>query len=141
MHSFAVSPNYVILITDPIFINVIKYLQQGAGNECFEILPSVGTWIYVVSTQSGDVKKIHVPIAKFHGHHINAFEKDDNIYIDVVVTPNVDILNSWRLNIMRNETQRRKVVRENILKRYVINLETESFYESNDLHFNELTSR
>ena len=141
MHSFAVSQNYVILITDPIFINVIKYLQQGAGNECFEILSSVGTWIYVVSTQRGDVKKIHVPMAKFHGHHINAFEKGSNIYIDVIVTPNVDILNSWRLNIMRNETQRRKIVRENILKRYVINLESESFYESNDFYSNALTDR
>ena len=104
MHSFGVSQNYVIVIADPIYIDVFRYFETGSASKCLEMTPDVGTSVYVVSNKDGSVTTMHVPMARFHGHHINAFEKGNKIYVDVAVVPNLGSLENLRIDVLKSDT-------------------------------------
>jgi len=77
MHSFALTPNYVVLTEFPFVVNPMTFLRpgrQGPFIENFEWEPERGTRFVVVDRGSGEV--VAEPRAEpfFGFHHVNAYE-------------------------------------------------------------------
>jgi len=85
MHSFALTENYVIFTTFPFVVNPLDLLTSGEPFiKNFRWKPERGTEFIVVSRQSGEVVERHTTKPFFAFHHANAFEKDGEIFIDVI---------------------------------------------------------
>ena len=83
MHSLALSENYAALFADPLYINHWKMLRDVEPAECLEWKPEENTTVLIVNLNTTEVTEI--PISpKVHMHFVNAFEKNNKLYIDYV---------------------------------------------------------
>jgi carotenoid cleavage dioxygenase-like enzyme len=92
MHSFALTEHYVILVAFPFIVNPLNLMEQKKPFIFnYKWTPKNGTIYYIVDRSTGEVSTIKGdPFFAFH--HINAFDKDGNIFIDIVTYPNADII-------------------------------------------------
>ncbi|MBX3718978.1 MAG: carotenoid oxygenase family protein [Parachlamydiales bacterium] len=93
MHSFALTEHYVVLVEFPFVVNPID-LKEKKKPFIFNYRwkPELGTEFLVVERSSGKSFKIKGdPFFAFH--HVNAFDKEGKIYIDIVTHPNANIMN------------------------------------------------
>lgn len=106
MHSFSITENYIILAEYPFVVNPTDFLLQGLPFiKNFKWKPEKGTRFTVVDKTSGKIiSSIHTE-AFFAFHHINAYENQDEIIMDMITYPDVSIIQD--LAIMRgwNHTQ------------------------------------
>lgn len=93
MHSFALTEHYVVLVEFPFVVNPLDLmLKKKPFIFNYKWMPKKGTTFYVVSRSTGEVTTIKGdPFFAFH--HVNAFDKDGKIFIDIVTHPNTDIIN------------------------------------------------
>jgi all-trans-8'-apo-beta-carotenal 15,15'-oxygenase len=101
IHDFAITPNYCILFQNPVAFNPLPYIFgfQGAG-QSVKFNPKEPTRIIIIPRHSRTALsgvKILETQSGFVFHHANAFEQDNEIYIDSVcyeslptVDPNSD---------------------------------------------------
>jgi carotenoid cleavage dioxygenase-like enzyme len=86
MHSFGLTKNYVILVEFPLVVNPLNIMfmtKPFIQNYYWD--PKRGTRFVIVDRCSGKVvKKITTPQAFFAFHHVNAYEENDNIILDIV---------------------------------------------------------
>ncbi len=85
MHSFAVSPSYIILTESPMTVSPYDLLlSDHSFIGTFKWQPKNGTHFIVIDKNSG--KKIGTFKTEpfFVLHHVNAFEKDGNLYVDLI---------------------------------------------------------
>jgi carotenoid cleavage dioxygenase-like enzyme len=82
VHDFAVTRDFVVFVVCPLTVSVER-ARSGAGS-AIAWEPEKPTWIGVVPRQSVsmDVKWFHMP-ASMVWHVMNAFNQDDEIYLDV----------------------------------------------------------
>ncbi|KAF8935271.1 carotenoid oxygenase [Dissophora ornata] len=85
VHSFAVTPRYIILVVSPLNPSDggVKYSWGASILDAFSFKQSEPTYFYVISR----VKRRHIATFKseafFFLHHVNAFEDAaDNVYLD-----------------------------------------------------------
>lgn len=106
MHSFALTPRYVVLTEFPLRVNPLTFLKpgrQGPFIERFEWQPDRGTRIVVVERASGDVVADPVTDAVFGFHHVNAFEQDGGttIVFDLETIPDATAITELSLDSLR----------------------------------------
>lgn len=85
MHSFAVSPSYIILTESPMTVSPYDLLlSDHSFIGTFKWQPKNGTNFIVLDKNTG--KKIGTFKTEpfFTLHHVNAFEKDGNVYVDLI---------------------------------------------------------
>jgi carotenoid cleavage dioxygenase-like enzyme len=63
--------------------------------------PERGTQIQVIDLKSGNISTFQAP-AFFAFHHVNAFEEQDQIHIDVVTFENADVVRTLYLDELRS---------------------------------------
>ena len=93
MHSFALTENYVVLAEFPFVVTPIdleKRKKPFILNYRWE--PSRGTSYLVVDRKTGVVTNISGGGPYFAFHHVNAFDKDGKIVMDIVTYPNADVI-------------------------------------------------
>ncbi len=92
MHSFALTENYVILVEFPFVVNPVDLvLKKKPFIFNYKWVPEKGTHFFVINRHTGEVKTIKGdPFFAFH--HVNAFDKEGKIFIDIVTHPNADII-------------------------------------------------
>jgi len=88
IHDFAITPNYCILFQNPVSFNPLPFVfgWQGAG-QSIKFNPKEPTRIIIIprhSNTSISGVKILETQSGFVFHHANAFEQDNEIYIDSV---------------------------------------------------------
>lgn len=117
MHSFALTQNYVVLVEFPFVVNPIDLLLKNKPFILnYKWKPELGTTFTIVDRSSGQVTKIKgQPFFAFH--HINAYDKDGKIFLDIVTYPKATIIdeiadNDWKSDIEQTIK----------LKRYTITL-------------------
>lgn len=88
MHSFAMTPRFLILIEQPWFFNVRSLLLKNRTlRQHFEWKPERGTRFIVVDKQDARVVgRYHCP-AFFFFHTVQAFEQQDALLIDLLAMP------------------------------------------------------
>lgn len=104
MHSFGLSPNYLILTEFPLVVQPLALLFQiKPFIENFKWKPKRGTIFHIMERKSGKViAKIETdPFFAFH--HINAFEKGDELIIDINGYPDAEVINAFYLDRMKDQ--------------------------------------
>lgn len=86
IHDFIITPHYAIFFQNPVNFNPIPFLlgMRGAG-ECVQFQPNKPTNILVIprDPQNKEIQTFSVE-SGFVFHHANAFERDNQIYIDSI---------------------------------------------------------
>ena len=92
MHSFALTERYVVLVEFPFVVNPLDLMQKKKPFILnYKWMPQNGTTFYIVDRKTGDVTTAKSePFFAFH--HVNAFDKEGKIYIDIVTHTNADII-------------------------------------------------
>ncbi|XP_077983649.1 beta,beta-carotene 15,15'-dioxygenase-like [Glandiceps talaboti] len=96
-HSFGLTENYFIFFEQPVLVNVWKLILSPfygrAYADNFDYHPELCTPIRVFDRKSGqEVETKYFTDALFVFHHINAFEKDGHLVIDLIGYDNINII-------------------------------------------------
>jgi len=107
MHSFALTPRYVVLTEFPLRLNPLRFLlpgRQAPFIEQFEWQPERGTVIHVVDRITGETVARAVADPMFGFHHINAFERDggETVVLDLETVPDASTIDSLYLDQLRS---------------------------------------
>ncbi|XP_043532463.1 beta,beta-carotene 9',10'-oxygenase-like isoform X1 [Chiloscyllium plagiosum] len=105
-HSFGMSENYVVFVEQPLKINVLKILTSKFSGEslscAFNWEPELNTVIHVANKLSGEIVPFKYYSKAFSTfHHINAFEDDGFIVLDLCGLDNGDVMNNINLQNLR----------------------------------------
>jgi beta,beta-carotene 9',10'-dioxygenase len=107
MHSFALTPHYVVLTEFPLRVDPLIFFKPGRQApfiEQFEWQPDRGTRLIVVDRDSGDVVAEPVTDPVFGFHHVNAFERDGGteLVLDVETVPDATTIGELTLDSLRD---------------------------------------
>jgi beta,beta-carotene 9',10'-dioxygenase len=104
IHSFANTKHFVILAEYPFVANPIQLMTSGKPFiDNFQWKPAQGTKFYVVRKSDGRLYKTFEAEAFFSFHHVNAFEVDDGLILDVCATCNANIVGGLQVDQLTNE--------------------------------------
>lgn len=125
MHSFALTPQYVVMTEFPLRLDPLRLLKPGRQApfiEQFEWEPDRGTRIVVLDRTTGTVVAEPVTDAVFGFHHINAFERADGteIVFDLETVPDATTIDSLYLERLRTGEMGAIVGR---IERFTVDLE------------------
>ena len=99
MHSFGMTQNYIIITEFPLVVNPINLLLWLKPYiENFVWKPQRGTPFYVMNRFTGELVGKFEADPFFAFHHINAFEKGDEIIIDINAYDDAAIVQNYYLN-------------------------------------------
>lgn len=105
IHSFAVTENYIILVEFPLFFNLaglalgLKTFAEGTNWQ-----PNEPTRFQVVRKSDGKLIKTYESAPFFSFHHINAFEENGDIFIDLSAYNDSSIIQALYLDNLRSPT-------------------------------------
>jgi beta-carotene 15,15'-monooxygenase len=106
MHSFALTPRYVVLTEFPFRLDPRRFLKPGRQApfiEQFEWEPERGTRVVVMDRTSGAVVAEPVTDAVFGFHHVNAYERagGTELVFDLETVPDATTIDSLYLDQLR----------------------------------------
>jgi beta,beta-carotene 9',10'-dioxygenase len=129
MHSFAMTEHYIVLTEYPLRLSRLSLLFSGKPViENYDWKPEQGTQFRVISKQTGQV--VHLATSKpfFAFHHVNAFEQDDQIMVDLVAYEDAAVIQSLYLDPLLHHSD--QVIAAGQLRRYRVSLtEARADYE------------
>ena len=100
MHSFAHTPNYAILAEYPLLLG--DPLQLGLGFkpfiENFKWQPEKGTRFLVINKALGRLEGVFEAESLFAFHHINAFEQQGELFLDLAAYENSAVIEALYLD-------------------------------------------
>lgn len=105
MHSFGMTERAIILTEFPLVVNplnLLLWLKPYIENFNWE--PQRGTPFRVVDRHSGELIGRFDSDPFFAFHHVNAFEEDGHLVVDLVAYEDAQIITSYYLNRLRDET-------------------------------------
>ena len=137
MHSFALTKNYAILTAIPLVVNPLDLLlKQQAFIKNFKWQPERGTQFIVIDRINDTVVGSFKGPAFFTFHHVNAFEQDSSIIIDLIAYPDGrEIGQASLIKVLASKQKHEQkqtpvaepdveVVEGDTLTRYILNLNT-----------------
>jgi carotenoid cleavage dioxygenase-like enzyme len=102
MHSFGMTGRYLVLTEFPLVVDPLRLRFGGQPfikNYRWE--PGRGLTFRVVDKESGLLVKTTRVDACFAFHHVNAFEQDDRLMVDIVTYPDAGVLQELYLEHLR----------------------------------------
>jgi carotenoid cleavage dioxygenase-like enzyme len=100
VHTFGLTPRHAILVAQPYDVTPTKMLWSSMGYiDHFEWRPGAGTRLVVIDRSGGRVRE-HIADSFFCFHTVNAFERGDEVVLDLLAYPNADIMTSLRTDRM-----------------------------------------
>lgn len=124
IHSFATTEKYVVLAEFSLRLPGLAHLmgialQNTTFIEAFRWMPNRPARFFVVDKDSGEIVTTAETDPYFAFHHINAFERDDEIILDIPAYPDDSIV--WNL-FLHNVRDADSFHSENEFRRYRIPL-------------------
>ncbi|MGD8397712.1 MAG: carotenoid oxygenase family protein [Anaerolineae bacterium] len=104
MHSFGMSPTYLILTEFPLVVNsvhLLLWLRPYIENFRWE--PQRGTPFWVVNRHTGELVGRFECDPFFAFHHVNAFEQGDELVVDLVAYEDADVLSAYYLDRLEQD--------------------------------------
>jgi len=99
MHAFGMSERYLILAEYPLVVNPLKLAFSGkAFIKNYRWEPERGTRFQVIDRETGSLRGTYETDAFFAFHHVNAFERGDELVIDLVAFEDATIIDSLYLD-------------------------------------------
>lgn len=87
MHSFAHTPNYIVLFEFPLFWSIPDIIPSVLILPAMQWEPVNGTRIRVISKETWTVVREHWTKPFFAYHHINALERNGTVVADITTVP------------------------------------------------------
>lgn len=104
MHSFGLTEHYIILVEFPLVVNSLDLLLSNRPFiENFRWRPEHGTRFTLINRIDGKVVGNYSCEPFFAFHHINAFEVDNKIVVDMMTYKDNSIINSLYLDVLRGD--------------------------------------
>ena len=126
MHSFSVTPNYVIFFASPFYVNVEKMIRFAEPIDSLDWSGEETTTVYVVNINTGGVTTIKTDNV-FTMHHVNAFESGGGkIIVDISSYPSPEFVKNLKIEILRDPVKRNQFDAHALLKRYTIDMEAKT---------------
>ena len=104
-HSFGMTENYLILMENPLLISIPKILTRKLFGwviaDCFYWLPTQLSRFHIVSKETGKHLAIFTAEPTFTFHHVNAFETDTEIVVDLCGYDDANIIQQLYLHELR----------------------------------------
>lgn len=103
MHSFGMTQNYFILTEFPLVVNplsLLLWLKPYIENFRWE--PQRGTPFLVIDRHTGKLVGRYEADPFFAFHHVNAFERGDELIIDIDAYPDAQVLQAYYLNRLKD---------------------------------------
>ena len=123
MHAFGMSERYLILAEYPLRVNPLKLAFSGrAFIKNYSWKPELGTRFQVFDRETGAHRGTYETEAFFAFHHVNAFERGNELVIDLVAFEDATIIDSLYLN----ESGPVAALPPSELRRYTIGLDSGS---------------
>lgn len=99
LHSFALTDRYVVLTEHPFDANPLSFFTPGGETfvDFFDWRPDQGTTFHVIDRESGDVVARRQVAPFFVFHHVNAFERDGAIVVDLVTYRDAEVVDGLSL--------------------------------------------
>lgn len=93
MHTFALTEHYVIMVEFPLVLNPLDLLLRSGGFIThFKWEPGRNTRFLVIDRRQGKLVKSYETEAFFCFHHVNAYEENGTIILDLVRYPDASIV-------------------------------------------------
>jgi beta,beta-carotene 9',10'-dioxygenase len=105
MHSFALTPRYVVLLENPLVVNPLKLATSGrAFINNYKWKPERGLRIHAFSRATGERRASWTADPSFVFHTINAFEDGDALVVDLCAYDDASIIGLLELDGLRAGT-------------------------------------
>jgi carotenoid cleavage dioxygenase-like enzyme len=103
LHSFGVTDEYVVLAGFPlVFDTMALLLRSGTFADALEWKPELGTRFWAVQRSDGELAGQWRGPARFGFHHVNAFEVDGELQVDVAAYDDATIVDDLYLDRLRS---------------------------------------
>nr|XP_042708066.1 beta,beta-carotene 15,15'-dioxygenase isoform X3 [Chrysemys picta bellii] len=127
-HSFGVTENYIIFIEQPFKLDILKlataYFRGVNWASCLSFHKEDKTWIHLIDkkTKKDISTKIYTD-AMVLFHHVNAYEEDGHVVIDVISYPDNSLYQMFYLKNLNEELEKNtKLTAIPACKRFVVPL-------------------
>jgi carotenoid cleavage dioxygenase-like enzyme len=151
MHSFGMTDRYLILVEFPLVVNPLRLRFSGKPFiENYEWKPDRPVRFNVMDRETGDIVTTLRTDAFFAFHHVNAFEKDGEIVVDIQVYPDASIIDRLYLDEFRSSSPRFPEFAESELRRYRLPIDGdevsqrtlyEGAFDLPNIHYREFNTR
>jgi len=122
VHSFGYTDNYIILAEFAFVVNPLKLKFSGKPLIAnYEWKPELGTRFHVIDKKQGGLIKTLTAPPIFCFHHVNAYEEENSIVVDLIAFSDAKVIENFYLDNLRNGPANAA----GKLTRYRINLERE----------------
>ena len=102
MHSFAMTERYVVLAEFPLVVNPLRLAASGRPFiENYRWEPARGTRFLVIDRESGKLRASADGPAMFAFHHVNAFEENGCVSVDMCAYEDASIVEALYLDHLR----------------------------------------
>lgn len=102
IHSFALTPRYVILMVWPALLNPLKVLWHRNLVDAMRWDPEQGTVFHVIDRERRERRAIYRSEPFYAFHNVNAFEDGDDVCIDLCAYPDASVIDRLRLDRLRS---------------------------------------
>lgn len=111
IHTFSVTENYILLTLCP-FVAQGGDISAGLTSfiQNFTWKPQLGTEFLVIDKKTGEVVKRYTFGSFFTLYHINAYEQDHRIIVDILTYPDATIINNYYLDKLNTQQQHSAMV-------------------------------
>lgn len=140
MHSFALTEHYVIFVEYPFVVNSMDFLLKNLPFiKNYKWKPERGTRFLIIERETGRVvHQLHTePFFSFH--HVNAYENNDQIHLDLITYPDTAVIDELaHHSFMKPHTTQLEPGKESFqtsLKRFQFSLDSNNIYS--ETIFNE----
>jgi carotenoid cleavage dioxygenase-like enzyme len=124
IHSFGLSEHYIIIAEYPYKVNPLNLLARNRPFiENYEWRPQEDAYFVVMDKQDGRVVGRYKTDAFFTFHHINAFECDGELIVDLSAYPAPTIIHDIYLDQLQSKGERADSAASSDLRRYHIPLD------------------
>jgi beta,beta-carotene 9',10'-dioxygenase len=121
MHAFGMSGQHLILAEYPLRVNPLKLAFAGKPFiQNYVWRPEEGTKFQVVDRATGKLRGTYTTDAFFCFHHVNAFERGNELVVDLIAYDDPSIIDALYLD----DEGPRGAIPSTELRRYVIDLDT-----------------
>ncbi len=133
VHSFSLTPNYLIFIEYPFYWNVTEILLSTNILPSMKWEPNSYSKIMVINLKTKELEKIFETAPFFSFHHVNAYEEDDgNIIVDLIAYNDSSCINLFYMkNLEKNAT-----FPVGYLSRFYLDMFSNKYYRYNVLGTN-----
>jgi beta,beta-carotene 9',10'-dioxygenase len=119
LHSFGMTEQYIIIVESPYRVNPFALLTSGKPFiENYVWQPQEGTQFIVMSKGDGRIVGRYTSEAFFSFHHVNAFEREGEIIVDLSAYPDISVIGDLYLERLRDKNKASDSAAKSEFRRY-----------------------